>query len=80
MYRVVVGTRGAANLETSFDTRFGEQRVEDAGLIGTIWAGLGMASYFMALTWINMLLGHMLSPLFVIPLSWFRSKQGGRAS
>lgn len=47
-------------------------------MIGTIWAALGMSAYFMALTWINLLLGHMLTPLFLIPLTWFQSKQGGQ--
>ncbi len=52
--------------------------MEDAGTFGTIWASLGMSAYFMALTWINLLLGLMLSPLFTIPLTWFQSKQGGQ--
>ena len=47
-------------------------------MFGTIWASLGMSAYFMALTWINILLGLFLSPLFMIPLSWLRSKQGGQ--
>jgi hypothetical protein len=35
-----------------------------------------MTAYYMALTWINVLLGLFLSPLFVIPLTWLKSKQG----
>lgn len=47
-------------------------------MFGTIWASLGLSAYFMALTWINMLLGLFLSPLFMIPISWLTSKQGGQ--
>ena len=44
--------------------------VEHHGVFGTIWASLGMTAYYMALTWINILLGLMLGPLFMIPLTW----------
>jgi hypothetical protein len=54
-----------------------ENTVEYHGTLGTIWASLGMTAYYMALTWINILLGLFLSPLFLIPLTWFGSKQGG---
>jgi hypothetical protein len=56
----------------------GDGRVEDAGTFGTLWASLGMSAYFMALTWINILLGLFLTPLFLIPLSWLKSRQGGQ--
>ena len=51
--------------------------MEHHGTFGTIWAAFGMTAYYMALTWINILLGLFLTPLFVIPMSWFKSKQGG---
>lgn len=51
--------------------------VEYHGTLGTIWASFGMTAYYMALTWINILLGLFLSPLFVIPLTWLKQKQGG---
>jgi hypothetical protein len=51
--------------------------VEFHGTLGTIWASLGMTAYYMALTWINILLGLFLSPLFVIPMTWLKDKQGG---
>lgn len=44
--------------------------METHGALGTIWAALGMASYWMALIWINVLLGSFLSPLFMIPVTW----------
>ncbi len=40
------------------------------GPLGTILAGLGMGAFYVALIWINMLLGMFLTPLFLIPLTW----------
>lgn len=57
--------------------RFRRTTVESHGTLGTIWASFGMTAYYMALTWINILLGLFLSPLFVIPLTWLKQKQGG---
>jgi hypothetical protein len=56
----------------------GDGSVEEAGAFGTLWAALGMSAYFMALTWINILLGLFLSPLFIIPMTWLKSRQGGQ--
>lgn len=44
--------------------------MESHSVFGTLWAGLGMGSYYMALLWINMLLGAFLTPLFLIPGTW----------
>lgn len=43
--------------------------VEHHGTFGVIFASLGMTAYYMALTWINILLGLLLGPLFMIPLT-----------
>lgn len=40
------------------------------GPLGTLVAGLGMGAYYVGLTWINILLGFFLTPLFVIPATW----------
>lgn len=48
--------------------------MEFHGTLGTIWASLGMTAYYMALTWINILLVLFLSPLFMIPLTWLQDK------
>jgi hypothetical protein len=45
-------------------------RVESHSVLGTLWAGLGMGAYYMALIWINLLLGAFLTPLFLIPGTW----------
>ncbi len=44
--------------------------METHGPLGTLWAGLGLGAFFLALTWVNLLLGHFLTPLFLIPLTW----------
>ena len=46
--------------------------METHGPLGTLWVGLGLSAYFLALTWMNILLGHMLTPLFIIPLTWLQ--------
>lgn len=44
--------------------------METHGALGTLWAGLGMGAFYLALIWINSLLGVFLTPLFIIPLTW----------
>ena len=56
--------------------------MEEHGTLGTFWASLGMTAYYMALIWINILLGLFLSPLFMIPATWvqdrFRNRKTAR--
>lgn len=40
------------------------------GPLGTLIAGLGMGGYYIGLAWINILLGMVLTPLFIIPATW----------
>jgi hypothetical protein len=42
------------------------------GPLGTLIAGLGMGAYYVGLTWINLLLGVLLTPFFIIPLTWLQ--------
>jgi hypothetical protein len=44
--------------------------LETHGPLGTLIAGLGLGAFYLALTWVNLLLGHMLTPLFLIPVTW----------
>lgn len=44
--------------------------METHGPLGTLWAGLAMGAFYLALIWINSLLGVFLTPLFLIPLTW----------
>ena len=48
------------------------------GPLGTLIAGLGMGSFYVALIWINMLLGMFLTPLFLIPLTWVQDVWNAR--
>ena len=40
------------------------------GPLGVLIIGLGLGAFYTALIWINMLLGILLTPLFLIPLTW----------
>ena len=46
--------------------------VEHSSPLGTLWAGLGLGAFYLALIWVNLLLGHFLTPLFLIPLTWIQ--------
>ena len=46
--------------------------METHGPLGTLWAGLGLGAFYLALLWVNLLLGHFLTPLFLIPLTWLQ--------
>jgi hypothetical protein len=49
---------------------FARLLLETHGPLGTLITGLGLGAFFLALTWVNLLLGHMLTPLFIIPITW----------
>ena len=48
--------------------------MESHNVLGTLWAAFGMTAYYMALVWINTLLGMFLSPLFLIPTTWLQDR------
>lgn len=52
--------------------------VEHSSPFGTLWAGLGLGAFYLALTWVNILLGHFLTPLFLIPLTWIQDAAKGK--
>lgn len=45
--------------------------METHGVLGTLWVGAGLVSFYIALIWMNALLGIFLTPLFLIPVTWF---------
>ena len=47
------------------------------GPLGTLWVGIGLGAFYLALTWINVLLGNFLTPLFLIPLTWLQDAVTG---
>ena len=44
--------------------------METHGPLGTLWVGLGLGAFYIALIWINSLLGIFTGPLFMTPLTW----------
>lgn len=50
--------------------------METHGPLGTLWTGLGLGAFYIALTWINVLLGTLLTPLFIVPLTWLQDRLG----
>jgi len=55
--------------------------VESHGPLGTLWVGLALGAFYIALIWLNTLLGFFLTPLFVIPQTWlmdFLARRRGR--
>lgn len=53
--------------------------LETHGPLGTLWVGLGLCGFYVALIWINTLLGFVLTPLFIVPLTWLQDKFRGKA-
>lgn len=44
------------------------------GPLGVLWVGLGLSAFYLALVWINTLLGVLLTPLFIVPLTWLHDR------
>jgi hypothetical protein len=61
--------------------------VQSNGPLGILWVGIGLCSFYIALVWLNTLLGFFLTPLFIIPSTWLmdwrkrrKEREGGAAS
>ncbi len=50
------------------------------GPLGTLIAGLGMGAYYLGLTWINILLGIVLPPFFIIAMTWIQDARAKKQS
>ena len=46
------------------------QGFETHGPLGTLWVSFGLIGFYLALIWLNTLLGVFLTPLFIIPGTW----------
>ena len=44
--------------------------METHGPLGTLWVSLGLIGFYLALIWLNSLLGLFLTPLFLVPGTW----------
>ena len=55
-------------------------RLETHGPLGTLWVSFGLIAFYIALIWLNSLLGFFLTPLFAIPgtwlLDWIKRRRG----
>ena len=62
----------------------GEFRLETHGPLGTLWVSFGLIAFYIALIWLNSLLGMFLTPLFIVPgtwlLDWLKRRKGQRAT
>ena len=54
--------------------------METHGPLGTLWVSLGLIGFYLALIWLNSLLGMFLTPLFMIPGTWLMDWLKGRKS
>ena len=52
--------------------------METHGPLGTLWVSLGLIGFYLALIWLNALLGLFLTPLFLIPQTWLMDKLKAR--
>lgn len=50
--------------------------METHGPLGVIWVGIGLICFYIALIWLNSLLGVFLTPLFLIPATWLQDRMG----
>ncbi|HET7584693.1 MAG TPA: hypothetical protein VFK13_07295 [Gemmatimonadaceae bacterium] len=55
--------------------------METHGPLGTLWTGIGLSAFYIALIWINSLLGLLLTPLFTLAASWLiRNRPSDRSA
>ena len=52
--------------------------MESHGPFGTLWVGLGLGCFYIALIWLNTLLGFVLTPLFLLPATFLSNLRRGR--
>jgi len=49
--------------------------METQGSLAIVWTGLGLGGFYIALIWINALLGLLTTPLFILPLTHLLDKR-----
>lgn len=56
--------------------------METHGPLGTLWVSIGLIGFYLALIWLNTLLGVFLTPLFLIPgtwlMDWLQARKRGK--
>ena len=53
--------------------------METHGPLGILWTGIGLCAFYIALIWINTLLGVFLTPLFIVPATWLMDKRARKS-
>lgn len=56
-------------LEATISRFSGAFRLQTHGPLGTLWVGIALGCFYVALIWLNSLLGMVLTPLFIMPLT-----------
>ena len=44
--------------------------METHGPLGTLWVSLGLIAFYIALTWLQVVIGLFVTPLLLIPGTW----------
>ncbi len=44
--------------------------METHGPLGTLWVSLGLIAFYIAITWLQVVLGLLAGPLFIVPATW----------
>ena len=57
---------------------FRSDRLETHGPLATLWVSIGLGLFYIALIWLNTLLGFFLTPLFIIPATWLMDRVQSR--
>lgn len=52
--------------------------MESQGPLAILWVGIGLCCFYIALVWLNTLLGFFLTPLFIIPATWLMDRMKDR--
>ena len=73
-------TLDATGASTSFPADLAQMETS-GGPLGILWTGLGLGGFYIALIWVNSLLGMVLTPLFLLPVTFLmdRKKKGAKS-
>ena len=70
--------RHAVLILPAFDSLSGAIALETHGPLATLWVSIGLGLFYIALIWLNTLLGFFLTPLFIIPATWLMDRVQSR--
>ena len=60
------GSHRASTIDSAVNAHSTRNSVETHGPLGVIWVSVGLVCFYIALIWINSLLGLMITPLFTL--------------